>query len=145
VYLTLKGQPHWPRDWNFLYFHYVENWNMAFSLTILKMPVVNALAVVAIAFIIYYLWRYKDIAWLPSLGMAFILGGAFGNIPERIITGYVVDWISVEWPDWLLFTRWPSFNVADASVSVGIVMYLIYILFVEERPAPAETSSNSES
>ncbi len=118
---------------------------MAFSLTILKMPVVNALAVVAIAFIIYYLWRYKDIAWLPSLGMAFILGGAFGNIPERIITGYVVDWISVEWPDWLLFTRWPSFNVADASVSVGIVMYLIYILFVEERPAPAETSSNSES
>lgn len=118
---------------------------MAFSLTLLKMPVVNALAVVAIIMIVYYLWNYKDVAVMPSLGMAFILGGALGNIPERIITGYVVDWISFEWPDWLLFTRWPSFNVADSCVTIGIVIYLIYVLFIEQRDKDAETSSESVS
>jgi len=138
----LKGQPPWPEGWNLIYFHYAENYHMAFSLTLLKMPLVNILAVLASIFVLYYLWKYKDLSWMPSLGMAGILGGALGNLTERFSQGYVVDWISTEWPDWLFFQRWPSFNVADASIFCGIVLYLVYSFFFEERnlsaPPPAD-------
>jgi signal peptidase II len=143
VTVNLKGQPPWPEGWNLIYFHYAENYHMAFSLTLLKMPMVNLLAVGASLFILYYLWNYKDISWMPSVGMAGILGGALGNLSERFTQGYVVDWISTEWPDWLLFHRWPSFNVADASIFCGIALYLIYVFFFEKQkpvvePAPEE-------
>lgn len=129
---ALKGKPAWPQGWTFFRLDYAENYNMIFSMTILPMPVVNALAVVAMGLLFYLLWQYQD-QLIPSIGLALILGGAFGNIPERFIRGYVVDFISFDWPDWLFFTRWPTFNIADSAVNVGMVLYLGYVFFVEGR------------
>ena len=139
--LALKGQPAWPRGWTFFRFDYAENYNMIFSLKIIPMPVVNSLAVVAMGLLLYLLWQYKDHHVLPSVGLAMILGGALGNIPERFIRGFVVDFISFDWPDWLFFTRWPTFNIADSAVNMGMVLYLGYVFFIEgnQRKAPVQS------
>lgn len=110
---------------------------------ILPMPVVNALAIVAMGLLFYLLWQYKDQHVLPSIGLAMILGGAFGNIPERFIRGYVVDFISFDWPDWLFFTRWPTFNIADSAVNVGMVIYLGYVFFIESKQEKAKDEPTS--
>lgn len=131
--VSLKGEPPWPRDWTFFRFDYAENYNMVFSLSFIPMPIVNILAIAAMGLLFYLLYEYKDKHALPSIGLALILGGAFGNIPERLIRGYVVDFISFDWPDWLFFTRWPTFNIADSAVNVGMLLYLGYIFFVEGK------------
>ena len=138
--VALKGKPYWPREWTFFRFDYAENYDMIFSMTILPMPVVNALAIVAMFMLFYLLWQYKDVHILPSIGLAMILGGAFGNIPERLIRGYVVDFISFDWPDWLFFTRWPTFNIADSAVNVGMVLYLFFVLFMEGKMQESESA-----
>lgn len=140
--VALKGKPYWP-DWSFFRFDYAENYNMIFSLTIIPMPVVNALALVAMGLLFYLLWEYKDKHPLPSIGLAMILGGAFGNIPERFIRGYVVDFISFDWPDWLIFHRWPTFNIADSAVNIGMVLYLGYVFFIESRQAKASQATET--
>lgn len=116
---------------------------MIFSLTIIPMPIVNALAIVAMGLLIYLLWEYKDKHILPSVGLAMILGGAFGNIPERFIRGYVVDFISFDWPDWFFFTRWPTFNIADSAVNVGMILYLSYVFFIEGKEITSSVNNES--
>jgi signal peptidase II len=58
-----------------------------------------------------------------------ILGGTLGNLTDRLRFGWVVDWISVGVGD----LRWPTFNVADPSVVIGIGLLVAYLTFVEGR------------
>lgn len=118
---------------------------MIFSLSFIPMPVANGLAIFAMGLLFYLLWEYKDKHVIPSVGLAFILGGAFGNIPERLIRGYVVDFISFDWPDWLIFTRWPTFNIADMVVNIGMLLYLGYVFFIEGKEAKLEHTAEPES
>jgi len=53
--------------------------------------------------------------------LSLILGGAIGNLYDRIAYGYVVDFIDVYYQSW----HWPVFNIADCAISVGVVMMLI--------------------
>jgi len=150
----LKDSPPWPRGWTFFYFHYAENYHMAFSISSFSMVWVNLLGLVATGLVMFYLWRYARSARLPAWGMALILGGAFGNLSERFITGframsqtgvfkgYVVDFISFDWPDWLYFYRWPTFNIADSAVTIGITLFIIYTLFFEHRPTKPVIDTN---
>lgn len=70
-------------------------------------------------------------AWLAT-GLALILGGALGNLADRLVLGYVVDFISVHWgPHYF-----PAFNLADSAISVGAGMMIIDALFLD-REAPA--------
>ncbi|MBC8374736.1 MAG: signal peptidase II [FCB group bacterium] len=131
--VALKGKHYWPANGEIFRLDYAENYNMIFSLTFIPMPLVNVMAIGAICLLFYLLYQYKDQHVLPSVGLAFILGGAFGNIPERLIRGYVVDFISFDWPDWLFFTRWPTFNIADTAVNVGMILYLCYVFFIEGK------------
>lgn len=72
--------------------------------------------------------------WLAT-SLALILGGAVGNLADRLVLGYVVDFISVHWgPHYF-----PAFNVADTAISVGAVMMLIDTFFFdEEAPVDAD-------
>lgn len=58
--------------------------------------------------------------WLP-LALTLILGGAIGNVWDRLTLGYVVDFIEVYYDRW----SWPAFNVADSAISIGAVMLLL--------------------
>lgn len=155
--IFLKNAPPWPRGWTFFYLHYAENYHMAFSISAISMVWVNLLGLVATCLVLFYLWRYAGGSEkLPAWGMALILGGAFGNLIERFATGframadtgifrgYVVDFISFDWPDWLYFYRWPTFNVADSAVTIGITLFMIYSIFVEPRRAVEITTPNSD-
>ena len=62
-----------------------------------------------------------------KISLGFLLGGAMGNLIDRLIFQYVTDFIRVRW--WFLHWRWwPSFNIADASVVVGAIMLIIGML-----------------
>lgn len=58
--------------------------------------------------------------WLP-IALTLILGGAIGNFCDRLILGYVIDFIQVYYQEW----SWPAFNIADSAISVGAVMLLL--------------------
>jgi signal peptidase II len=68
--------------------------------------------------------------WLP-VTLALILGGAVGNLWDRIFLGYVVDFLDVYVSRW----HWPAFNVADSSISVGAIMLVVDALWLERRRA----------
>lgn len=59
-------------------------------------------------------------AWL-AMALALVLGGALGNVWDRIMLGYVVDFIDLYYGDW----HWPAFNIADSAITIGAVMLLI--------------------
>jgi signal peptidase II len=64
-----------------------------------------------------------------ALGLALILGGAIGNVIDRLVQGYVVDFILVFYGDW----SWPAFNVADSAISVGVALIIFDSLFLERK------------
>lgn len=66
--------------------------------------------------------------WL-ALGLALLLGGAIGNLIDRLAYGYVVDFILVYWREW----AYPAFNVADSAITVGVALVLFDGLFLERR------------
>ncbi len=77
------------------------------------------LGLVATAFIGVMLKRHGHQA-LFSLALSLILGGALGNVIDRLLHGYVVDFIQVHWADWYF----PSFNVADSAITVGAILLI---------------------
>ena len=76
--------------------------------------------------LIFYFYK-KTVDTLPFLssGFALIFGGAIGNLIDRVRFGRVTDFLDVYVGD----LHWPVFNVADSAVSIGIVIFLFYVLF----------------
>jgi signal peptidase II len=72
-------------------------------------------------FIVVWLKKLpKDQVWM-AVALSLILGGALGNVYDRITLGYVVDFIDVYYGD----AHWPAFNIADSAICIGAVMFLI--------------------
>jgi signal peptidase II len=69
----------------------------------------------------------KNKRWLLT-ALALILGGAIGNVCDRIILGYVIDFIEVYYEDMF----WPAFNIADSAITIGAIMLIIDSLFLKE-------------
>ncbi len=67
---------------------------------------------------------------LASVGLGLLLGGAVGNLLDRIFLGAVTDFIDVGLPEGLAWTRWPTFNIADASLSAGILILIVYLMII---------------
>jgi signal peptidase II len=82
------------------------------------------------ALIVVWLWRIRNTGQLLlSGGLALVLGGAVGNLIDRILLGHVTDFIQVMFGSW----AFPSFNVADAGISVGAALLIIDALFFSGR------------
>lgn len=64
-----------------------------------------------------------------ALALALILGGALGNVYDRVVLGYVVDFIVVHYQDYY----WPAFNIADAAITVGAGFLIFDVLFVKDK------------
>ena len=111
------------REWlsEFFAFSHIANDGGAFGIfggqnTVLAVSAVVAIGVVAI----YYFFPPMD-HWLIRSGLALILGGAIGNLLDRIYQGHVTDFID--------FIHFPAFNVADAAINVGVAAIVIALLF----------------
>ena len=73
------------------------------------------------AVITVWIFRLPKSKWIESLALALILGGALGNLWDRIVLGYVVDFISVHYQG----RYFPAFNIADSAISVGAALMLL--------------------
>ena len=80
----------------------------------------------------WWMWRERKLPDVAALGL--VLGGAFGNILDRIRFGYVVDFADLHFGTWRPFL---VFNVADAAITIGVAILLIRALFVREKPQAA--------
>ena len=102
---------------NILHFTYVHNYGAGFSLFQNQTLLFIVFAVLVIAAILYY---YNKITKnYVLIGAALILSGAVGNLVDRLIFGYVIDFID--------FRIWPMFNIADSAITIGAVLVMIYL------------------
>jgi signal peptidase II len=79
--------------------------------------------------IVIVIWMYNSLTkgrWL-LFALAFILGGALGNLWDRLTLGYVIDFVEVYYKD----LYWPAFNVADSAITVGAIMLVLDTLFTD--------------
>ena len=111
---------------------HVRNEGVAFGLfnsldVPFKWVFTTALALAALAGITYYARQIRPNERLARLGLSMILGGAIGNLTDRVWAGYVLDFVDVYWRGWHFW----AFNVADACISIGAVLVFIDLLLVK--------------
>jgi signal peptidase II len=101
--------------------------DMQFRYKAVVMVLIAVLALVAVAIYAMTLPREQRVA---RFGLALILGGAVGNLIDRAMTGYVVDFVDVYWRG----IHFWAFNVADSAITVGVVLMLLDVLGVGRAP-----------
>ncbi|MEP7453034.1 signal peptidase II [Phyllobacterium sp. SB3] len=116
----------------FLALFRVHNDGIAFSmLSGMHDVALIALTVVVIGFVSYLWWSTSPDRWVSRAGFALIIGGAVGNLIDRSVHGYVIDYILFHLPSW----SFAVFNLADAYISVGAALVVIeeIIAWIKER------------
>ena len=89
---------------------------------------------------VVFVWIMRGKAWLDLGGLALVLGGALGNIYDRFNRGYVVDYADLHFGE---FRPFLVFNVADAAITIGVLILLIRALFLREKiPAGQDPVEN---
>lgn len=107
---------------NFFYITYVRNTGAAWSIFEGRVLGLVIVSLIIISFIIYYISKHRPKSRLEKVGYSLILGGAFGNLLDRVIYGYVVDFL-----DFNIFGYdYPIFNLADCFIFIGVVLLIIY-------------------
>jgi signal peptidase II len=114
---------------DFVRIWYVQNTGAAFSLFPGAIWLFIPVTVLALVMIGYFFRSFRDRGPGIHIVLGAILGGTLGNLTDRVRLGYVVDFISVGIGDW----RFPTFNVADSAVVVGIGLLVAYLTFTEGR------------
>jgi signal peptidase II len=121
------------------YITHVENRGAAFGLfndspSEWKIVLLVLFSVVALVVVSALLWRSCHTMTATAVGLSLILGGALGNLWDRVLNGRVVDFLLV----YIGSYQWPAFNVADSAIVVGAGLLVYEILFVK---VPAEKSA----
>lgn len=94
--------------------------------------VFTVLAIIVVIAILYYFPRVPREEWALRLALCLQFGGAIGNLIDRLHQGYVTDFISV--------MTFAVFNIADASISIGVVILILSMWFKEQKKDPSEKS-----
>jgi signal peptidase II len=100
-------------------FGLLSDWNLPYQSLLL-----SVLSLAALGAIAAYFLRLPAAARLPRLALALVLGGAVGNVIDRLRLGYVVDFVHVYWREY----QWPDFNAADSAITIGVALLVIDIL-----------------
>lgn len=79
------------------------------------------LAIVISAVIAVWLTRLKKHETLLAVALSLVLGGAVGNLIDRLAYGYVIDFLDVYYQSW----HWPAFNIADSAITLGVILMLL--------------------
>jgi signal peptidase II len=109
---------------------YVRNTGAAFGMLNAsdfahKPVVVASLAVLALVGIVWYAQKFAGDAWAGRYGFALIVAGALGNLLDRLLRGFVVDFVDFYWSGWHFW----AFNLADAAINVGALLFIADTLF----------------
>ena len=120
---------------------YIENPGMAFGIDLGGKLFFSIFSIVASVGILFYLHKARGERFAQRFALAMILGGAVGNLIDRVFYGLlfddaqlfygrVVDFIDVDFFDLNIFgyhlSRWPVFNIADASVTIGVLLLVLF-------------------
>ncbi|HVO11566.1 MAG TPA: signal peptidase II [Vicinamibacteria bacterium] len=108
-------------------FGLLSDWDLPHQSILLSVLSVAALAAIAVYFL-----RLPASAQLPRAALALVLGGAVGNLVDRVRLGYVIDFVHVYWRS----HQWPDFNVADSAITIGVTLLVLDILRSPGQPAP---------
>lgn len=146
---------------DFFRFTFVENPGMAFGYdpgSSFKL-IISIFSLVASIGLIFYLYVIRDKSWSLKIAIALILGGAIGNLIDRtfyglffdyapLFYGKVVDFFDVDFFDFALFgrsyDRWPVFNIADAAVTIGVLILLFFYKKHQNEDTKVETIANGD-
>jgi len=109
-----------------------------------RVPFFYLISIAAVIFIFSYYRKLRTDQRYLQIALALVLGGAVGNAIDRVLRGYVIDFIDWHWfdPLWMRPSlHWPTFNLADSGITVGLVMLFLEMLFAKkaakEPAAPA--------
>jgi len=91
----------------------------------------TSLAIVISTVLVIWLKKLKSDARLEALSLSLIIGGAIGNLIDRIYFGYVIDFIDVYYGTY----HWPAFNVADSAICIGAVLLIVDSFRTESKQA----------
>jgi signal peptidase II len=120
---------------SFFHITHVRNSGGAFSLfagtnPAFRLPFFVIVCSVAIGVLLYFVSKVEPRQWLLLFALGGILGGALGNLTDRIVSGQVTDFLDVHWRGYY----WPAFNVADSFISTGMVILLVHSLLTRDEP-----------
>lgn len=116
------------------HFTYVENRGAAWGIMQNGRWIFVGVTAVVCVGIIVFLIREKSMAPLLRVSLSIILGGAIGNLIDRVLYGYVVDMIHVK------FIDYPVFNIADSATVIGTILLAWYIIFISGKTPEAKAS-----
>jgi signal peptidase II len=133
------GRPHQVLG-DFFRITYVENPGMAFGIQIGSQLLFTIFAFMATIVILIYIFKAKAEKFALRLSLALVLGGAVGNLIDRLLYGKVVDFLEFSVGRY----RWPIFNFADAAVTTGMVVLIALILFDKNLKKDDEKISTEE-
>ena len=127
---------------NYWHFRYVENPGAAWGLfgtlpESVRRPFFHLVSLVALGFILSMYLKLEADQRLVRWALALVAGGALGNFVDRLLRGYVIDFIDWHWRN-QPGMRWPTFNVADAAICVGVGLLLLDS-FLEPKPVESVT------
>jgi signal peptidase II len=116
---------------SFFHITYVRNSGGAFGFlagtsATLRVPFFITVSLVAMVALLYFVRGVESRQYLLLLALGGILGGALGNLTDRMSSGTVIDFLDVHWRGW----HWPTFNVADSFITVGVLTLMAHSLFV---------------
>ena len=121
--IYLQGQPSFPLWQDVLHFTFAKNEGAAFGILSEQRWVFMVFSLVAIVALLVYLFRSRPKSRLIQITLAMIIGGGIGNMIDRILLGYVVDFI-----DFTLI-NFAIFNVADSFITVGSFLLMGYLIY----------------
>ena len=106
---------------NILSLTYAKNYGIAFSMLLEKRIIIIVISILLISFLIYvlkkdYILKNKD-TWLVNIAFGILFGGIVGNLFDRIVRGFVIDYINVSF--------FSIFNLADIAITFGVVLLII--------------------
>lgn len=108
-------------------FTYIQNNGAAWNILSGKMWFFYVVSSVAIAVVLYYYFNKKYSHWMFKSGLVLVLGGIIGNLIDRLHLKYVIDMIQLD------FVQFNIFNLADAAITVGVILIFSYLLFIERE------------
>lgn len=122
---ALKGQNDFIIIKDFFDFSYVENRGAAFGIFQNRVIILSIITLIVICGMIFYLIKHRNDSILFKISLTLIIGGAVGNLIDRMYYKYVVDFIMFHYKDIYYF---PNFNVADMMVVIGTALLALYII-----------------
>lgn len=122
-------------------FKLIYNIGAAWGIMAGKQVFLIVLSIVFLAIFIFYYIKEKDKTWLLNITFGFLIAGCLGNLYDRIVLGYVRDFIQ-----FAFWESFPVFNFADVALCIGVVLFVIYLIlyFVKNNKKTKNVNKNEE-